>query len=119
MIVVVVVLARTARRHLDPAAGSTVRVGLEPHHHAREGSQGALAGQGVALARLALVAEALARGELVEPLGAAGRLRSPYAYWLVRWPARRERPALAAFEDWLLEQAAQTREELQREPLPA
>lgn len=70
--------------------------------------QAALAGQGVALARVALVREAIERGELVEPFGAAGRLTSPFAYWLVRWPARRERPTLTAFEDWLLGQAAQT-----------
>lgn len=71
--------------------------------------QAALAGQGVALARLALVREALERGELVEAFGPAGRVSSPYAYWLVRWPARRERPALAAFEQWLLAEAARTR----------
>ncbi len=74
--------------------------------------QGAIAGQGVALARLALMRESVERGELVEPFGAAGRLRSPFSYWLVRWPARRERPALAGFESWLVEQAAATREAL-------
>ncbi|HEV7914231.1 MAG TPA: LysR family transcriptional regulator, partial [Albitalea sp.] len=36
--------------------------------------QAALAGQGVALARVALVAEQLERGDLVEPFGAAGRI---------------------------------------------
>ncbi len=71
--------------------------------------QAALAGQGVALARLPLMHESLARGDLVEPFGAAGRVTSPYAYWLVRWPRRRERPVLAAFEAWLEEQAASTR----------
>jgi LysR family glycine cleavage system transcriptional activator len=71
--------------------------------------QGALAGQGVALARLALVTEAIERGELVEPFGRGGRVESPFAYWLVRWPARRERPVLAAFESWLLREAAATR----------
>lgn len=74
--------------------------------------QSALAGQGVALARVALVHESIERGELVEPFGAAGRIRSPFAYWLVRWPARSERPALTAFEAWLLEQAALTRQAL-------
>jgi LysR family glycine cleavage system transcriptional activator len=74
--------------------------------------QAALAGQGVALARLALVGEALARGDLVEPFGATGRVSSPFAYWLVRWPSRRERPALAAFEAWVLAQAAATRRAL-------
>ena len=74
--------------------------------------QAALAGQGVALARVALVRESIARGELVEPFGAAGRVTSPFSYWLVRWPARRARPVLAAFEDWLLAQAALTRQAL-------
>jgi LysR family glycine cleavage system transcriptional activator len=74
--------------------------------------QAALAGQGVALARLALVHDVIARGDLVEPFGPAGRVASPWAYWLVRWPARRERPALAAFENWLLAQATATREAL-------
>lgn len=77
--------------------------------------QAALAGQGVALARLALVREPLERGELVEPFGPAARAHSPYAYWLLRWPARRERPVLAAFETWLLEQAAATRQALAHE----
>lgn len=74
--------------------------------------QAALAGQGVALGRLALMGECLARGELAEPFGPAARVVSPFAYWLVRWPSRRERPALAAFEAWLLDEAARTREAL-------
>lgn len=72
-------------------------------------TQAALAGQGVALARVALVHDALERGDLVEPFGPAGRTGSPYAYWLVRWAGRRERPEVAAFEDWLLAQAAVSR----------
>ncbi|MBC7940663.1 MAG: LysR family transcriptional regulator, partial [Chitinophagaceae bacterium] len=71
--------------------------------------QAALAGQGVALARTPLMHEALERGELVEPFGPELRVASPYAYWLVRWPVRRERPELLAFEAWLLAQAALTR----------
>ena len=71
--------------------------------------QAALAGQGVALARLSLVHELLARGDLVEPFGPAGRVHSPFAYWLVRWPARQERAPLAAFERWLLHEAETTR----------
>ncbi|MBL8324143.1 MAG: LysR family transcriptional regulator [Rubrivivax sp.] len=70
--------------------------------------QAALAGQGVALARLALVGDALVRGDLVEPFGPAGRVASPFGYWLVRWPARRERAPLAAFERWLLDEAQAT-----------
>jgi LysR family transcriptional regulator, glycine cleavage system transcriptional activator len=71
--------------------------------------QAALAGQGVALARLPMTIESIQRGDLVEPFGAAGRISSPFAYWLVRWPQRQQRPVLAAFEDWLLDQAEQTR----------
>ena len=45
--------------------------------------QAALSGQGVALARLPLVAETLERGELVEPFGPSYRLISPFAYWMI------------------------------------
>ena len=62
----------------------------------------------MALARLSLVGESLARGELVEPFGAALRITSPFAYWLIRWPARRGRPAVDAFAGWVLERAAET-----------
>ena len=74
--------------------------------------QAALAGQGVALARLPLVHEHLQRAELVEPFGAAGRLTSPYAYWLIPAPAASARPEVQAFADWVREQAARTREQL-------
>ena len=37
------------------------------------------------------------------------RIVSPYAYWLVRWPGRRERPVVAAFERWILARAEATR----------
>lgn len=71
--------------------------------------QAALAGQGVALARLALVHELLARGELVEPFGPERRCASPFGYWLVPWTGRQSTPQLEAFEAWILQQAAQTR----------
>ncbi|MES3015242.1 MAG: LysR substrate-binding domain-containing protein [Pseudomonadota bacterium] len=71
--------------------------------------QAALAGHGVALARVALVFEALQRGELVEPFGPEGRMDSPYMYWLVVAPASRARPEVAQFCDWVLAQAADTR----------
>ena len=71
--------------------------------------QAALAGHGVALARIALVFEALQRGELVEPFGAAGRMDSPYLYWLVAAPGSRGRPEVERFCEWVIEQAADTR----------
>ena len=71
--------------------------------------QAALAGQGVALARVALVFEALQRGELVEPFGPAGRMTSPYAYWLIVTPGSRARPEVKQFCAWVQQQAALTR----------
>lgn len=71
--------------------------------------QAALAGQGVALARVALVFEALARGELVEPFGPAGRTDSPFSYWLLAPPHSRGRPQVRQFCDWVVAQAALTR----------
>jgi LysR family glycine cleavage system transcriptional activator len=71
--------------------------------------QAALAGHGVALARVALVFDALQRGELVEPFGAEGRTDSPYAYWLVVAPASLTRPEVNQFCMWVLEHARLTR----------
>ena len=71
--------------------------------------QGALAGQGLALARLALVHEPLSRGELVEPFGPAGRIDGPAAYWLLPLPGARLRPELRAFIAWARGEAAITR----------
>lgn len=92
--------------------------GLEPRgwlylNYTHQQIQGALAGQGVALARVAMVHETLARGELVEPFGPAGRIDSPFGYWLLRWNVRPPTPHLLAFEAWLLEQAAATRAAVQ------
>lgn len=89
--------------------------GLEPRgwmylNYTYQQIQAALAGQGVALARLALVHESLARGDLVEPFGRAGRVTSPFGYWLLRWPGRPQAAHLQAFEAWVLDQAARTRE---------
>jgi len=71
--------------------------------------QAALAGQAVTLARVALVAEHLARGELIEPFGAAGRIDSPYAYWLVASPQTRNRAEVQQFTQWVLAQGELTR----------
>ena len=54
--------------------------------------------------------EALQRGELVEPFGVAGRIESPYTYWLVAAPGSRTRPEVVQFCDWVIEQARLTRE---------
>ncbi len=98
------------RRWLDQHSPA----GLEPRgwiylNFTYQRIQAALAGQGVALARMALAIESIQRGDLVEPFGTSMRIVSPYAYWLVRWPVRRERPVVAAFERWILARAEATR----------
>jgi LysR family glycine cleavage system transcriptional activator len=72
--------------------------------------QGALAGQGIALARLPMVHDLQARGELVEPFGTGARMNGEAAYWLVLMPQARLRPALQAFAQWVRAEAARTRQ---------
>ena len=71
-------------------------------------AQAALAGQGVALTRMPLIADSLATGDLVEVLPGM-RLDSPMAYWLIVGPHNAARPEVKAFCDWLIAQAALTR----------
>ena len=70
--------------------------------------QAALAGHGVALARVPLVFEALQRGELVEPFGPAGRVGSPFSYWMLVAPASRSRSEVMEFGAWVEAEAAAT-----------
>ena len=72
--------------------------------------QAALAGQAITLARVALVAESLARGDLVEPFGTAGRLHTPTGYWMLVSRLGRLRPEVLQFADWVREQATVTRQ---------
>lgn len=77
--------------------------------------QAALAGQCIALARVALVADQIERGELIEPFGAAGRLAIPTAYWLIA-TAGTAREEVRKFCDWVEARAALTRHALGEVP---
>ncbi len=77
-------------------------------NYAHQIAQAALTGQGIALARMPLVADSLASGDLVEVL-AGMRLDSPLAYWLIVGPRAAARPEIGAFCHWLQAQAALTR----------
>ena len=77
-------------------------------NYAHQIVQAALAGQGLAIARLPLVADALAAGHLIEVLP-EHRLASPLSYWLLQGPRSAERPEVQAFCQWLMEEAAATR----------
>ena len=76
-------------------------------NYAHQIVQAALAGQGLAIARLPLVADALAAGDLVEVLP-AHRLASPLSYWLLQGPRTHERAEVQAFCQWLLSEASKT-----------
>ena len=78
--------------------------------------QAALAGHGVALARVPLVFEALQRGELVEPFGEAGRITSPFSYWMLVAPGSRARPEVTQFTAWVEAEARATREAVGAKP---
>lgn len=79
--------------------------------------QAALTGQGVVLARLPMVAESLANGDLVEPLPGL-RMDSPMAYWLIVGPRSAQRPEIKAFCEWLLVQSKATRHTIGEVPDP-
>ena len=77
-------------------------------NYAHQIAQAALTGQGLALARMPLVADSLASGDLVEVLPEF-RMDSPLAYWLLVGPRSQQRPEVTAFCAWLQLQAAATR----------
>lgn len=62
----------------------------------------ALSGQGVALGRRPLIDSLLKSRKLVAPF--KGTVASPRAYFLIVEPGARAKPAVKAFERWLLEQ---------------
>src|SRR5262245_49960422 len=74
--------------------------------------QGALAGQGVALARLALVHDLLEGGELVELFDGRCRIAGTFAYYLIQLPLAPPRAELRRFLDWVHAEAARTRHAL-------
>ena len=71
--------------------------------------QAALTDQGVALCRIPLIADHLAKQDLMELLPTE-RMETPLAYWLIVGPRSGQRPEVQAFCEWLIAQAALTRE---------
>lgn len=67
--------------------------------------QAAIEGQGVALGRLMLAADDLRKGRLVRLFEHA--LPNDYSYWIVYARSSAQRPEVAAFRSWLLEEARQ------------
>lgn len=69
--------------------------------------QAAVEGQGVAMGRHMLIADRLAAGTLVRPLSES--VGDRLGYHVLTSPARRGDPAIAAFRDWLLDEAGASR----------
>ena len=67
--------------------------------------QAAAAGQGVALASSAFLADDLATGQLVKPFGDLA-VRGPYAFFIVCPEATADREKVAIFRDWAIAEAA-------------
>lgn len=108
----------TWRRWLDTQGCAK----LEParwlyFNYAHQIVQAALAGQGLALARMPLIADALAAGDLVEVMPGR-RLDSPLAYWLLVPPRSAGRPEVQAFVAWLQREAQRTRDAIGDGPAP-
>ena len=64
--------------------------------------QACIDGNGVALGREAIVAEALARGQLVRPL--AESVPSEYSYYIVAREEEADLPHVTAFAEWIIEE---------------
>ncbi len=65
--------------------------------------EAAIAGQGVALAKRSMVARDLRDGRLVQPFPLA--LKAVFSYWVVCPQAAADKPKIAEFRAWLLEEA--------------
>jgi LysR family glycine cleavage system transcriptional activator len=71
--------------------------------------EAALRGQGVGLARYSLALDELAAGRLVLPFPKAAPLPTGLGYYLVAPRESLRRPVVAAFRDWVVEEAASLR----------
>jgi LysR family glycine cleavage system transcriptional activator len=82
---------------VDPARGPTFS-------HSAMLIEAAIAGQGVALGRRSMVARDLREGRLVQPFPLS--LEAQFCYWIVCPESNAEKPKIAEFRTWLLEEAA-------------
>lgn len=78
--------------------------------------QAAIEGQGVALIGDVLVADDLAAGRLVRPFDASLSTPLKFSFYLLSANHGVEPPKIAAFRDWLLEEAATSRPEASEVP---
>jgi LysR family glycine cleavage system transcriptional activator len=72
--------------------------------------EAALAGEAVALADFAMVANELSEGRLIRPFELSVRVPSEFAYFLVYPKDAATEPRTIAFREWLLGEAAHSAE---------
>jgi LysR family transcriptional regulator, glycine cleavage system transcriptional activator len=82
---------------LDPSRGPVFS-------HSAMLIEAAIAGQGVALARRSMVARDVREGRLVQPIPLS--LKAEFSYWVVCPESAAEKPKIAEFRAWLLDEAA-------------
>ena len=78
--------------------------------------QAALDGHGVALIGDILVTDDLAAGRLVRPFDSSFSTPLTFSYYLLSAKDSAEQPKVAAFREWLLEEARASRPEACEEP---
>lgn len=98
-------LAAAGVADIDPERGPG-------YSHSNLVMQAAINGEGVALGRDLLVADALLAGVLVKPFDLA--LTASYSYYVVRTEVGADRPKVRLFYEWLLSEARETASRLAR-----
>ena len=73
--------------------------------------QAAIDGNAVALADFAMVANDLSEGRLIRPFELGIKLPADFAYYLVYPAETAEDARIAAFREWIMEEAAMTQDE--------
>ena len=90
---------------IDPARGPTFS-------HSAMLIEAAIAGQGVALGRRSMVVRDLREGRLVQPFSLS--LEPEFSYWVVCPESAADKPKIAEFRAWLLDEAASESREAAR-----
>ncbi len=97
---------------LVAASVANVDAGRGPgFNHSYLVTQAAINGDGVALGRSALVADAIKAGKLVKPFDLS--LSSEFAYYFVCKKAQSTEQSIVAFREWLMEEAAQAQKDIE------
>ena len=79
-------------------------------NHSHMVTQAAISGAGVALARSALVVDAVRKGQLIKPFSLS--IPSRYSYFVVCARGATRDPVVAGFRDWLISEGASSQKDL-------